>query len=134
MAFDTTEPACDLAILVAGLSETSRLDVLLPALSAMTAELGVGAEVIAVAECARADFAALPEILVRLYAEGYRVAEMPFQFAPDGSKRAQVRFVGFAWSYLKTLWRLWRLRNSIQSADYDHRAFDSIIPLQRYWQ
>jgi ubiquinone/menaquinone biosynthesis C-methylase UbiE len=32
------------------------------------------------------------------------------------------------------LLRLWRLRNSILSADYDHRAFDSVIPLQRYWQ
>ena len=26
------------------------------------------------------------------------------------------------------------LRNSIASADYDDRAFYSIIPLQRYWQ
>jgi SAM-dependent methyltransferase len=25
-------------------------------------------------------------------------------------------------------------RNSVKSADYDHRAFDSWIPLQRYWQ
>jgi SAM-dependent methyltransferase len=29
---------------------------------------------------------------------------------------------------------MWRLRNSIASADYDARAFDSVIPLQRYWQ
>ncbi len=26
------------------------------------------------------------------------------------------------------------LRNSVKAADYDHRAFDSWIPLQRYWQ
>jgi len=26
------------------------------------------------------------------------------------------------------------LRNSVKSADYDHRAFDSWVPLQRYWQ
>ncbi len=30
--------------------------------------------------------------------------------------------------------KLWTLRNSIASADYDDRAFYSIIPLQRYWQ
>lgn len=29
---------------------------------------------------------------------------------------------------------MWILRNSIESADYDERAHDSIIPLQRYWQ
>jgi SAM-dependent methyltransferase len=29
---------------------------------------------------------------------------------------------------------MWRLRNSVASMDYDHRAFDSPIPLQRYWQ
>ena len=29
---------------------------------------------------------------------------------------------------------MWTLRNSIASADYDERAFYSLIPLQRYWQ
>jgi ubiquinone/menaquinone biosynthesis C-methylase UbiE len=29
---------------------------------------------------------------------------------------------------------MWRLRNSVDSADYDYRAFDSPIWLQRYWQ
>jgi len=29
---------------------------------------------------------------------------------------------------------MWALRNSIDSADYDNRAFRSRIPLQRYWQ
>lgn len=29
---------------------------------------------------------------------------------------------------------MWLLRNSIESADYDDRAFNSRIPLQRYWQ
>lgn len=35
---------------------------------------------------------------------------------------------------LGTLRRLWVLRNSAFSADYDERAFNSLIPLQRYWQ
>jgi ubiquinone/menaquinone biosynthesis C-methylase UbiE len=29
---------------------------------------------------------------------------------------------------------MWKLRNSIAAADYDFRAHDSVIPLQRYWQ
>ncbi|MGH7360613.1 MAG: class I SAM-dependent methyltransferase, partial [Candidatus Methylomirabilales bacterium] len=40
----------------------------------------------------------------------------------------------FGWALLKTLARMWRLRNSVASADYDSRAFDSPIWLQRYWQ
>jgi SAM-dependent methyltransferase len=34
----------------------------------------------------------------------------------------------------RTLYRLWVLRNSAFSADYDERAYNSLIPLQRYWQ
>ena len=37
-------------------------------------------------------------------------------------------------AYLRTFWTLWKLRNSIAAADYDYRAHDSPIPLQRYWQ
>ncbi|MGH9373410.1 MAG: class I SAM-dependent methyltransferase, partial [Vicinamibacterales bacterium] len=33
----------------------------------------------------------------------------------------------------RAVWRLWVLRNSALSADYDERAFNSVIPLQRYW-
>src|SRR3989454_8800398 len=29
---------------------------------------------------------------------------------------------------------MWRLRNSVAAADYDYRAFNSPIWLQRYWQ
>ena len=35
---------------------------------------------------------------------------------------------------LRTFGQLWLLRNSILAADYDDRAHDSRIPLQRYWQ
>ena len=80
------------------------------------------------------DVAVLPEILVRLYAEGYRVAEVPFAFASHNEGRSVAEVAGLGWSYLKALARLWRLRNSIASADYDHRAHDSAIWLQRYWQ
>jgi ubiquinone/menaquinone biosynthesis C-methylase UbiE len=42
--------------------------------------------------------------------------------------------VQFGVGYLETLGHLLSLRNSVRAADYDNRAFDSWIPLQRSWQ
>lgn len=77
---------------------------------------------------------ALQAILVKAYADGWRVVEVPFVYeaAPHGA--SQARTTRFATDYLRTFWRLWKLRNSIECADYDARAHDSAIPLQRYWQ
>ena len=80
------------------------------------------------------DFDALEEILVRVHAQGWRIREVPFHYMTRGSGRSHARLMLFGWALLKTLVRMWRLRNSVASADYDHRAFDSPIPLQRYWQ
>jgi dolichol-phosphate mannosyltransferase len=80
------------------------------------------------------DFDALEEILIKCYAEGCKIVEFPFQYVPRDEGRSKVRLLQFGISYLKTLFRMWRLRNSIASADYDARAFDSPIPFQRYWQ
>lgn len=80
------------------------------------------------------DFDVLEEILVRVHAEGWRIREIPFHYMSRGSGSSHVRLVKFAWAFLKTLGRMWRLRNSVASADYDYRAFDSPIWLQRYWQ
>ena len=77
------------------------------------------------------DFDVLEEILLRVYAEGWSIAEIPFRYRSRGSKRSHVKFV---LAYLKTLGHMWRLRNSVESADYDYRAFSSPIWLQRYWQ
>jgi SAM-dependent methyltransferase len=79
------------------------------------------------------DYDVLQEILVRAYAAGWRVCEVPIEYAPnpDVASKAHLPLVG---GYLGTFWSLWRLRNSIQAADYDYRAHDSAIPLQRYWQ
>ncbi|MBM3335428.1 glycosyltransferase family 2 protein, partial [Candidatus Sumerlaeota bacterium] len=79
-------------------------------------------------------YALLLEILVRLYSSGCRVLEIPFHYwAPSTGYKWPVA-VRLACDYLRTLLAMWRLRNSIESADYDERAFDSRIPLQRYWQ
>jgi len=87
-------------------------------------------------------FAILQESLVKAYCLGYEVREIPFHYQPvrippgrgglePGSRRQPV---GYALDSLRVLARLWRVRNSIQSADYDSRAFYSRIPLQRWWQ
>ncbi len=80
------------------------------------------------------DFDALEEILIKCYARGCGIAEIPFRFVPRDQGKSKVKLLQFGIAYLKTLVRMWRLRNSVASADYDARAFDSVIPLQRYWQ
>src|SRR5256712_6671036 len=80
------------------------------------------------------DFDMLEEVLIRVHAEGWRILEIPFHYMSRGSGRSHVRLFKFGWAFAKTLVRMWRLRNSVAAADYDHRAFDSPIWLQRYWQ
>ena len=76
----------------------------------------------------------LQEALVHAYAEGWRVQEIPFEYRarPRGSSARRMFNVGTA--YVRTFARMWRLRNSIATADYDDRAYDGAIWLQRYWQ
>lgn len=80
------------------------------------------------------DFDVLPEILIRIYAEGWKIEEVPFAYAPREHGSSNARVFKFGLAYLKTFWSMWKLRNSIMSGDYDDRAYDSLIPLQRYWQ
>jgi dolichol-phosphate mannosyltransferase len=80
------------------------------------------------------DFDILQEILVRLYADGWRVKEVAFQYAPRRHGTSNARVLAFGVAYLRTFRSLWALRNSIDSADYDDRAHDSVLPPQRYWQ
>jgi dolichol-phosphate mannosyltransferase len=80
------------------------------------------------------DFDYLPELLVLLYAQGYRIREIPFSYRPRKGGRSHAKLLKFGWAYARTLVRMRRLRVSVRSADYDSRAFDSLIPFQRYWQ
>jgi len=79
------------------------------------------------------DYDILQEVLVRAYADGWRVLEVPLVYRPNPSVASKAHGALVA-AYLRTFWTLWKLRNSIAAADYDFRAHDSIIPLQRYWQ
>ncbi|MGB9692439.1 MAG: methyltransferase domain-containing protein [Candidatus Sumerlaeaceae bacterium] len=78
-------------------------------------------------------FSVLLEILVRSYAAGFRLAEVPLHYFPL-SRRPDFTFWQMAQGYLTTLYPLWQLRNSIDCADYDERAFHSRIWFQRSWQ
>ena len=80
------------------------------------------------------DFDVLEEILIRTVAAGYSVHEVPFHYRARNEGRSHARLAAFAISYMKTFGSMWKLRNSIASADYDARAYNSLVPLQRYWQ
>ena len=79
-------------------------------------------------------FAILQTILVRGYTQGWKIQEVPFHYAPRKHGNSKARLISFGIDYLKAFGSLWRLRNSIDSADYDDRAYDSRIFIQRYWQ
>jgi dolichol-phosphate mannosyltransferase len=75
----------------------------------------------------------LPEILVKAFCQGWQVTEVPFWYR--GSRPwNRTRMARFGTAYLATLGRMLSLRNSVRAADYDNRAFDSWVPLQRAWQ
>jgi len=81
----------------------------------------------------RADALLWTELLVHAHMQGYRIAELPFAATCHTPARTLHYPDSFA-QIIPTLWCLWLLRNSIQCADYDARAFDSRIPFQRAWQ
>lgn len=75
----------------------------------------------------------LPEMLVKAYSQGWRIVEIPFWY--EGARPfTRARMLRLGLGYLGTMGKSFGLRNSVKAADYDHRAFDSWIPLQRYWQ
>jgi len=80
------------------------------------------------------DFDILQQVLIHALAEGWKIQEIPFSYFPREQGSSYARVLRFGRAYLRTFWSLWRLRNSILSADYDDRAYDSRIWLQRYWQ
>ncbi|MCC6143907.1 MAG: glycosyltransferase [Candidatus Hydrogenedentes bacterium] len=79
-------------------------------------------------------YAILQEILVKAYCEGFQIREIPFHYLPRRHGETHARLWRFGRDYLAVLRKMWTLRNGISSADYDNRAFNSRIALQRYWQ
>jgi dolichol-phosphate mannosyltransferase len=67
------------------------------------------------------DFDILEEILIRIYLKGWRIQEVPFHYMARSSGRSHVRLFRFGWAFLKTLYRMWRLRNSVAAAQLGGR-------------
>lgn len=80
------------------------------------------------------NFVILIQILLLAYANGLHIKEVPFHYQPRISGSSKARIIKFGKDYLRLFYRVWKLRNSIEFPDYDWRAYDSRIWLQRYWQ
>jgi SAM-dependent methyltransferase len=91
-------------------------------------------EALAEVELAGRSYDVLIEALLRMKSAGFTIEEMPFYYRPRRKGSTLGRLLRTATSYLATLVRMYRLRNNSLSCDYDDRAYDSVIPLQRYWQ
>ena len=91
-------------------------------------------EVFAELELTSTNFEVQEEILVKAYASGFSIVEVPFTYFPRGAGRSHAKLASFGWKILRASLPLWKIRNSLKSADYDERAFYSLIPPQRYWQ
>ena len=73
------------------------------------------------------------ELVVKAYARGFRLLEVPFEYRPRVTGLTKARIWAYGWAFVRTGLRFWRLRNTVYFADYDHRAYTSRIPLQRLW-
>jgi SAM-dependent methyltransferase len=91
-------------------------------------------EAIADLKLASRNFEVLEEILVKAYASGFSVHEVPFTYFPRDAGRSHARLIRFGLDLTHAAIALWPMRNALTAADYDERAFYSPIPLQRYWQ
>ncbi len=80
------------------------------------------------------NFVLLVDILLKAHGQGFMVQEVPFQYKPRGSGSSKARILKFGLDYLRLFYRVWKIRNSVSFPDYDWRAHDSRIWLQRYWQ
>ena len=80
--------------------------------------------------------AALQEILIKSFCQGYSATELPMHYImpPGGGGRSFGTLSGLGLDYAATFRAMWVLRNSVESSDYDTRAFYSRIPFQRWWQ
>jgi len=80
------------------------------------------------------NFVILIEILLLSYGKGLTIREIPFHYHPRQTGSSKARIIAFGKDYLRLFYRVWKMRNSVDFPDYDWRAYDSRIRLQRYWQ
>ena len=80
------------------------------------------------------NFVVLVEILLKAFARGLRIKEVPFHYQPRVYGGSHARILRFGMDYLHLFHRMWWIRNSVEFPDYDWRAYNSRIWFQRYWQ
>jgi len=80
------------------------------------------------------NFVLLIDILLKGHAMGFTTQEVPFHYRPRGEGSSKARVIKFGRDYLRLFTRVWKIRNSVSFPDYDWRAHNSRIWLQRYWQ
>lgn len=85
-------------------------------------------------EITSTSFEAVEEILIKAITAGFTCAEVPLKYCPRASGYSKARVFKFGVRILKTMVKMWGMRNSAAAADYDSRAFDSIVVPQRMWQ
>lgn len=85
-------------------------------------------------EITSTSFEAVEEILIKAITAGFTCAEVPLRYSPRASGYSKARLLKFGIRILKTMVKMWVLRNSAAAADYDSRAYDSIVIPQRMWQ
>jgi SAM-dependent methyltransferase len=80
--------------------------------------------------------AALQELLIKSFCQGHSVVEMPMHYVAGGRGRGRpfATLLRLGVDYAAAFRAMWVLRNSVESSDYDTRAFNSRIPFQRWWQ
>tara|TARA_B100000959_G_C14960305_1_gene615514 strand:+ start:979 stop:1677 length:699 start_codon:yes stop_codon:yes gene_type:complete len=59
------------------------------------------------------NFEILEEVLIKCYALGHKISEVPFTYIPRESGRSKAKLIKFGFALLKTLVKMRRLRNSI---------------------
>jgi len=79
------------------------------------------------------NFDVLEDILLRVVADGHQVVEVPLHHKARLTGRSHVMLLQFVVSYLRTFWRLRRLRNAPESADYESWSLES-FNLPRRWR
>lgn len=79
------------------------------------------------------DFDIQLELLIKVISQGWKVKEIPLTYNKRlyGASKARVIMCGL--EFLKTGFKMYRLRNSVISGDYDDRACRSRLVFQKLW-
>jgi len=93
-------------------------------------------EVIADINILSREFEVQVELILRAYANGWSIKEIPFNYEPrrHGKSHISDKIFRLIKGYLTVFWRVWKIRNSLLFADYDEQAYYSSNILQKYWQ